>query len=110
MPESLDGLVKLNVETGKTITWIRDHKKQIATEPVFVPHPETKDEDDGTNFRLKKNAYKIVLGLILAPVITFEDNDFPFVVILDAKTFTEVARCRIDHPLPLSLHAQFYPN
>jgi beta-carotene 15,15'-monooxygenase len=95
MPETLDGLVKVNVETGKTISWIRDHKKQIATEPIFVPHPEAKDEDD---------------GLILAPVITFEDNDFPFVVILDAKTFTEVARCKIDHPLPLSFHAQFYPN
>uniref|UniRef100_A0A914YGJ8 Uncharacterized protein n=1 Tax=Panagrolaimus superbus TaxID=310955 RepID=A0A914YGJ8_9BILA len=47
LPESLCGLIKVNADTGEIVTWKRDHKKQIATEPVFIPHPEAKDEDDG---------------------------------------------------------------
>uniref|UniRef100_A0AC34FIU6 Uncharacterized protein n=1 Tax=Panagrolaimus sp. ES5 TaxID=591445 RepID=A0AC34FIU6_9BILA len=85
------GLIKINVETREVKTWSlktwsRNHQLQIAAEPVFVPHPTGTDEDD---------------GVVLAPVVNFKENDAPFVVVLDAKTFTEIARCKIGQRLPL---------
>jgi len=88
-------LVKVDTATKKTLTWNREHEKQIAGEPIFVPDPNAKEEDE---------------GVILAPILNFLDSDTPFLLVLDAKTFTEVARCRISHRLPLGFHAQAYPN
>jgi beta-carotene 15,15'-monooxygenase len=89
------GLIKINVETLETKTWSRNHDLQIAAEPVFVPDPNGLDEDD---------------GVVLAPIVNFKEGDAPFVVVLDAKSFTEIARCKIGQRLPLGFHAQYYNN
>ena len=89
------GLIKVDVETKEAKTWVRDHDMQIAAEPVFVPKPDAIDEDD---------------GVVLAPVVNFKESEQPFVVVLDARTFTEIARCKIQQRLPLGFHAQFYNN
>ncbi|KAE9548755.1 hypothetical protein FO519_008028 [Halicephalobus sp. NKZ332] len=88
-------LVKVDTVTRKTITWKRDHDEQIAGEPLFVQAPGAKDEDE---------------GVILAPILNFSDDDTPFVLVLNAKNFEELARCRVNHRVPLGFHAQVYPN
>lgn len=54
--------------------------------------------------------YKPLLGVILCPIMTTKDNDKPFVLILDAKDMSELARCYVEHRLPLGFHAHFVNN
>ena len=93
--EGKGSLVKVDTVTKKSLVWNREHEGQVAAEPLFVPAPNAKEEDE---------------GIIVAPILNTSDSDTPFVLILDAKTFTEVARCRVDHRLPLGFHAQIYQN
>ncbi len=57
-------------------------------EPIFVPNPQGREEDDG-----------VVLSLVL---------DFAhsrsFLLILNAKTMTELARAETPHAIPVGLH------
>lgn len=57
-------------------------------EPIFVPNPKAKNEDDG-----------VILSLVLDVA-----NQTSFLLILDAKNLQEIARAEIPHPVPLGLH------
>lgn len=50
------------------------------------------------------------LGIILSSIVTSDPRKAPFLLILDAKTFTEVARATVDVELHLDLHGMFVPK
>lgn len=63
------------------------------SEPVFVARPDGEDEDDG-----------VVLSVVLDAT---RDEPSSFLVVLDGRTFTELARARVPHHIPFGLHGQF---
>jgi carotenoid cleavage dioxygenase-like enzyme len=83
-------LVKIDVETGSSQTW--DENETYPGEPVFVPDPDGSDEDDG-----------VVLSVVLDP-----EAKRSFLLVLDAKSFTERARAEVPHPIPFGFHGQFF--
>ncbi|MCS4198440.1 carotenoid oxygenase family protein [Salinibacter ruber] len=85
-----DQLVKIDVETGSSQTW--DENETYPGEPVFVPDPDGSDEDDG-----------VVLSVVLDP-----EAKRSFLLVLDAKSFTERARAEVPHPIPFGFHGQFF--
>jgi carotenoid cleavage dioxygenase-like enzyme len=85
-------LVKAALEARTHTTW---HEASCAPgEPVFVPRPGGADEDDG-----------VVLSVV------FDNRSrASFLLVLDAPTFTEVARLAAPHGIPAGLHGQFWPK
>jgi carotenoid cleavage dioxygenase-like enzyme len=83
-------LVKLNVESGEVDLWYEDGC--YPGEPVFVPAPSAKSEDDG-----------LILSVVLDTSV-----EYSFLLILDASSFVEIARAEIPHPIPFGFHGQFY--
>ncbi len=85
-----DQLVKIDAETGDAQVW-----REEATypgEPVFIPHPDGTNEDDG-----------VVLSVVLDPA-----NEQSFLLVLDASSFEERARAAVPHPIPFGFHGQFF--
>lgn len=63
------------------------------SEPVFVPRPGGEEEDD---------------GVVLSSVIDLKGTGRPpFLVVLDAKTFTELGRAEIPADVPFGFHGIF---
>uniref|UniRef100_A0A915CYZ0 Uncharacterized protein n=1 Tax=Ditylenchus dipsaci TaxID=166011 RepID=A0A915CYZ0_9BILA len=73
-------LIKTNPNTKTYTKWEADTLDQSCTEPVFVSKPGATHEDD---------------GVILSAVLTFDEHSQSYMVVLDAKTFKEIARCYI---------------
>jgi beta,beta-carotene 9',10'-dioxygenase len=90
-----DRLVKIDThgtDPGTNATrWGRDG--WLPSEPVFVPRPGGTAEDDG-----------VVIAVILDVT---GDEPSSFLVVLDAATFTEVARATVPHVVPFGLHGEF---
>jgi len=85
-----DYLIKLDVRDGTSKKW---HEANChASEPVFVADPNGGGEEDA--------------GVVLSTVMDIKKKH-TFLLILDAKTFTEVARAVIPVVLPYPLHGQF---
>ncbi|CAO2609796.1 Beta,beta-carotene 15,15'-dioxygenase [Lemmus lemmus] len=82
-----DVLTKSSLKWGEECCW--------PAEPVFVPTPGAKDEDD---------------GVILSAIVSTDPQKLPFLLILDAKTFTELARASVDADMHLDLHGLFIPD
>ena len=61
--------------------------------PVFVPRPGATEEDDGV-------VLSVVLDATAEPPETF-------LLVLDARSFTELARATTPHPVPFGLHGAF---
>uniref|UniRef100_H2ZH99 Uncharacterized protein n=1 Tax=Ciona savignyi TaxID=51511 RepID=H2ZH99_CIOSA len=85
-----DSLVKVDVDTGKKIVWREQNK--FPSEPIFVPRPNATEEDD---------------GIILSTVISNLPEEETFLLILDAVTFTELARAEVNVKLPYAFHGCF---
>jgi carotenoid cleavage dioxygenase-like enzyme len=85
-----DQLVKIDVETGTAQTWHEENT--YPGEPVFVPHPDGTDEDDG-----------VVLSVVLDP-----DEEQSVLLVLDADSFEERARATVPHAIPFGFHGQFF--
>ncbi|WP_075936390.1 carotenoid oxygenase family protein [Halosegnis longus] len=84
------GITKVDVEAGTVRQW-----RESGThpgEPLFVPSPDTDDEDDG-----------IILSVVLNP-----EADRSQLVCLDATTLSELGRAHLPHRLPFGFHGQFY--
>jgi beta,beta-carotene 9',10'-dioxygenase len=88
--EKNGGLVKIDQENFEVKTWL--HSGHEATEPIFVPAPEAKQEDD---------------GIILTIVFNQAENK-SFLVALDGQKFTEVARATLPFHIPDSFHGQYF--
>jgi beta,beta-carotene 9',10'-dioxygenase len=85
-----DQLVKIDVRERATTTW---HEPDcFPGEGVFVGRPGRVAEDDG-----------VVLSVVLDAA-----RGTSFLLVLDAASFTEVARAQLPHPVLLGYHGQFY--
>jgi len=82
-------LLKINVQAGSVLEW--KEPGALAGEPIFVPGPDAKAEDDG-----------IVLSLVVN-----EEQAHSFLLVLDARDWHEVARSGPLHPIPYGLHGMF---
>jgi carotenoid cleavage dioxygenase-like enzyme len=84
-----DRLVKLDVTTGETRIWTEPGC--YPGEPVFVSAPSSTSEDDG-----------VVLCVVLDSA-----SARSFMLVLDATSFTELARASVPHAIPFGFHGQF---
>lgn len=87
-------LIKVDVVNKTKLTWCENNC--YPSEPIFVPSPESEGEDD---------------GVILASMV-WGRNDANRVglLVLDAKTLTELGRCEFNDlpgPVPKCLHGWF---
>lgn len=85
-----DQLVKVDLADGSTRTW--HEPGHYPGEGVFVGRPGRTAEDDG-----------VVLSVVLDAAAGTS-----FLLVLDARTFTEVARAELPHPVLFGYHGQFY--
>ncbi|XP_043532463.1 beta,beta-carotene 9',10'-oxygenase-like isoform X1 [Chiloscyllium plagiosum] len=86
----VDSLIKMDVETKKFKMW--KEKGYYPSEPVFVPSPDSADEDDG-----------IILSVVVSP----NQNKSSLLLILDARTFTEIGRAEVAVCIPSGFHGVF---
>ena len=49
-------------------------------------------------------------GIILSAIVSTDPQKLPFLLVLDAKSFTELARATIDAEVHLDLHGLFIPD
>jgi len=89
----LDGLSKLDLETGKAIYW-DNPKGHTPGEAIFVADPKGSGEDDG-----------VVLSVVLDG---FEGKSY--LVVLDARTMREVGRAKVGAPVGLGFHGAHFGN
>ncbi|XP_018427126.1 PREDICTED: beta,beta-carotene 9',10'-oxygenase-like [Nanorana parkeri] len=88
-----DSLIKLDVETKQSKIWKEDGF--YPSEPIFVPYPDSVKEDD---------------GVILSAILTPHQDKNTFLLILDAKDFTEIARAEVPLQMPYGFHGIFVPE
>lgn len=89
-----NSLIKVDVETGDVKTW-RENEYTYPGEVQFVPCPGSASEDD---------------GVLLATVTDVRKGESDFLLVLDAKSFTEVARAEVTVHIPNVIHGLFLPN
>ena len=87
-----DQLLKVDIQQGSEKTW---HAPGCYPgEPIFVPAPGRKAEDEG-----------VILSVVL---------DVPrqssFLLVLDAASFTEIGRAIIPHPVLFGYHGAYFPE
>ncbi len=84
------GLVKFDMQTKKLKTW-----NQIgcnAVEPVFIPSPNAKNEDEG----------------VILSVVYDEGKKRSFLLVLDGQSFDEIAQAELPWEIPGSFHGQYF--
>jgi carotenoid cleavage dioxygenase-like enzyme len=87
----IDNLVKVDVTTGDTLRW---HEPGCYPgEPVFVAAPGAATEDSG-----------VVLAVVLDTRV-----EKSFLLVLEAQSYTELARAMVPHHVPFGFHGNFYP-
>jgi beta,beta-carotene 9',10'-dioxygenase len=87
-----DRLVKLDFETGTEAVWSAPGCH--AGEPIFVREPGSEDEDAG-----------VVLSVVLDT-----SAGRSFLLVLDARSFEELARAEAPHHIPFGFHGQYLPS
>ena len=83
-------LYKIDMESGVTLEW--SEKNCSPGEPVFVASAKDNEEDAG-----------VVLSVVLD-----HERHTSFLLILDGKTFKEIARADAPHLIPTGLHGEFF--
>ncbi|XP_068097058.1 carotenoid-cleaving dioxygenase, mitochondrial-like [Hyperolius riggenbachi] len=86
-------LIKMDVVTKEIKIWQEDGL--YPSEPVFVPSPGSQEEDDG-----------VILSVTVSP----RQDKMTSLLILDAKTFTEIARAEVPVHMPYGFHGVFLPQ
>lgn len=84
------GLCKFDLLSKKIKTWYQ--AQCYAVEPVFVPSPEGKSEDEG----------------VILTVIYNEEKKRSFLLALDGTSFREIARAELPWKIPSSFHGQYF--
>ncbi len=85
-----DRLVKIDVKIGDSLGWTEQNCQ--PGEPIFVPRRDAEGEDDG-----------VVLSVVLD-----SNSGQSFLLILDSKSFKEIARALVPHHIPFGIHVQYY--
>ncbi|XP_070259474.1 retinoid isomerohydrolase isoform X3 [Myotis yumanensis] len=91
LPLNIDKLCKLNVKTKET--WVWQEPDSYPSEPIFVSHPEALEEDDG-----------VVLSVVVSPGTGQKPA---YLLILNAKDLSEVARAEVEINIPVTFHGLF---
>ncbi|XP_044882046.1 retinoid isomerohydrolase isoform X4 [Mauremys mutica] len=91
LPLNIDKLCKLNVKTKET--WVWQEPDSYPSEPIFVSHPDALEEDDG-----------VVLSVIVNPGAGQKPA---YLLILNAKDMSEVARAEVEMNIPVTFHGMF---
>jgi beta,beta-carotene 9',10'-dioxygenase len=86
----VDQLVKVDVKLGDAKVW--REKGCYPGEAVFVPSPHPRREDDG-----------VALSVVLDA-----RRRRSFLLVLDARSFTEVARAEVPHHIPYGFHGELF--
>ncbi|KDR21650.1 beta,beta-carotene 15,15'-dioxygenase-like [Zootermopsis nevadensis] len=89
-----NSLIKVDVETGDAKTW-KESEYMYPGEVQFVPCPGSSSEDD---------------GILLAAVTDVRKGEPDFLLVLDAKNLTEVARAEVTVHIPNVIHGLFLPS
>ncbi|KAI9376106.1 carotenoid oxygenase [Aspergillus egyptiacus] len=84
----VDGLAKTDLETGEVRYWGREPKPHTPGEAVFIPDGTEESEDAG----------------YLLSVVLDGEKGTSYLVCLDARDMTEVARAEYDHAISIGLH------
>ncbi|XP_050089523.1 carotenoid isomerooxygenase isoform X1 [Anopheles aquasalis] len=89
-------LIKVDVVSKSRLTWCEENV--YPSEPIFVAGPDPQSEDDGV--------------VLAAMVWGREEENRAGLLVLDAKTFTELGRCEFTTPgpVPKCLHGWFQPS
>jgi carotenoid cleavage dioxygenase-like enzyme len=92
-----DQLIKLDLDRNADGTFSHKIWQQFGctpSEPIFVPSPNSKAEDDG----------------VITSVILDGNTGTSFLLILDASTFTEIARAEMEPGkfVPYNYHGLWY--
>ncbi|KAI8139885.1 carotenoid oxygenase [Fennellomyces sp. T-0311] len=87
-------LVKIDLDTGNLTK--HDRPAHMFTEPVFVPNPDGKSEDDGA-----------ILSFTNILDIADTTKDRCILSILDAKTMEEIGRCDVGPFNATTFHGSF---
>lgn len=82
-------LLKLDVQNQSCVTWFEPHT--YPGEPIFVAAPNATAEDDG-----------VILSVVLDEI-----KESSFLLVLDARYFTELGRAYLPHHVPLEFHGLF---
>ncbi|KAM6893923.1 beta,beta-carotene 15,15'-dioxygenase [Xenentodon cancila] len=85
-------IAKVDIITRTHIEWHQENC--YPSEPVFVASPGAEEEDD---------------GVILSSIVSADPNISPFMLVLNAKTFEEIARASIPTTVHMDLHGLFIP-
>ncbi|CAG5921502.1 unnamed protein product [Menidia menidia] len=85
-----DSLLKMDVHTKELKVW--RYPGLYPSEPVFVASPDATDEDD---------------GVVLSVIITPRKENSTFLLVLDARTFTELGRAEVHVNIPYGTHGVF---
>ncbi|XP_047508976.1 carotenoid isomerooxygenase-like isoform X2 [Pieris napi] len=93
--EHTGSLIKVDTKTGEILMWWEENS--YPSEPIFVPKPDAKDEDD---------------GVIISAVVCGNDERRVSLLILNAKDLKELARTtfKTPSPAPKCLHGWFIPT
>ena len=87
----LNKIVKVDIHNRRSSVW--SEAACYPGEPVFVPKLLGQGGEDK--------------GLILSVVLNTKKG-VSFLLVLDAQTFTELARCEVPHHIPFGFHGNFY--
>jgi len=90
MSAFLDCIIKIDVLSRSTLKW--SEAGSYPSEPVFVARPGAEAEDD---------------GVLLSCVLTTGPGRHAYLLVLDAKDLSEIARATVDVQIPRDLHGSF---
>lgn len=89
-PEFLNQLVRVDTHTRTSTVW--HEANAYPSEPVFLPAPDAASEGDG-----------VILSVVLDSL-----RGTSFLLVLDAMSFSEMARAQIPQHVPFGFHGQFF--
>uniref|UniRef100_A0A8C7Q7T6 Retinoid isomerohydrolase RPE65 n=1 Tax=Oncorhynchus mykiss TaxID=8022 RepID=A0A8C7Q7T6_ONCMY len=86
-----DRICKLNVKTKDT--WVWQEPDSYPSEPIFVQTPDSVEEDDG-----------VLLSIVVNPGA---DQRPGYLLILNARDLTEIARAEVEVIIPVTFHGMY---
>jgi len=83
-------MVRIDLKNATSKLWFE--KGCFPGEPVFIGKPGKRQEDDG----------------VIVSIVLNETKGNSFLLVLNASTFTEIARAEIPHPVLFGYHGEFF--
>lgn len=88
----MDGISKADLETKEVVFWGKEPKPHTPGEAIFVPDGTNESEDAG----------------YLLSVVLDGEKGTSYLLCLNARDMTEVARAECDHPIGIGFHGGHY--